>query len=107
MNNFCVYLLKNTTNKYTYLGITNNSQKRIRQHNGIIKGGAKYTHAFKGNGEWIYHLKIEGLTKSQSLSIERTCKNLRKKAKGKTPLDKRLFVIEKYAKENNYKITYF
>ena len=36
MNNYCVYLLVNTSNKYTYLGITNNSDRRIRQHNGII-----------------------------------------------------------------------
>ena len=63
MNNYILYLLKNTSNKYTYLGITNNSERRIRQHNNIIKGGAKYTHAKKGDGEWVYHLKITNLTK--------------------------------------------
>ena len=28
MNDYIVYLLKNTSNKYTYLGITNNSEKK-------------------------------------------------------------------------------
>jgi structure-specific endonuclease subunit SLX1 len=100
MNNFIVYLLKNTHTKYTYLGITNNSPRRIRQHNGEIKGGAKYTRAFKGNGIWVYHLKISNLTKSESLSMERTAKNLRRKGKGKTPLEKRISILlpltEKY-----------
>ena len=93
MNNYIVYLLKNTHTKYTYLGITNNSARRIRQHNGEIKGGAKYTRAMKQDGTWIYHLKISNLTKSESLSMERTAKNLRNKSKGKTPLEKRLDVL--------------
>ena len=97
---YIVYLLINTSNQYTYLGITNNSERRLRQHNGILKGGAKYTTAFKGKGNWQYHLKIKNLTKSEALSIERTAKNLRRRARGKTPLEKRLDVLlpllEKY-----------
>ena len=93
MNDYCVYLLINTHTKYTYLGITNNSARRIRQHNSEIKGGAKYTRAMKGEGVWEYHLKISNLTKSESLSMERSAKNLRKKARGKTPLLKRLDVL--------------
>ena len=82
INTYIVYLLVNTNsnNNYTYLGITNNSKRRLRQHNGILKGGAKYTNAFKGDGEWVYYLKIKNLTKSEALSIERTAKNKRKKA---------------------------
>ena len=93
LNNYIVYLLYNTCNNKTYLGITNNSKRRIRQHNGEIKGGAKYTNAFKGDGCWKYYLKIFNLNKSQALSIERTAKNLRKRAKGKTPIEKRLDVL--------------
>ena len=55
---YIVYLLKNTSNNRTYLGITNNSKRRLRQHNGELKGGARYTKSFKGCGEWQYHLKI-------------------------------------------------
>jgi len=98
-----MYLLINTTNQYTYLGITNNSNRRLRQHNGEIKGGAKYTRMKKGDGNWVYHTKIEGLTKSQALSMERTTKNFRKYAKGTTPLEKRLDAINKMKNKYQYK----
>lgn len=90
---YCVYLLVHTTHNRTYVGITNNLKRRLRQHNGEIKGGAKYTTAFKSDGAWKVYLTIPNLTKSQSLSYERSIKNKRKKAKGKTPLDKRLWAI--------------
>ena len=94
-----VYLLKNTKNNCTYLGVTNNSKNRLRKHNGEIKGGAKYTAMKKGTGKWGYHLKASGLTKSQALSIEKRAKNLRKKAKGRSPLLKRLNVLEPILEE--------
>jgi putative endonuclease len=91
--NWILYLLRNTENNYTYLGVTNKSERRIRQHNGEIKGGAKYTRMHKGNGEWEYYLKAKNLTKREALSIERTAKNLRRRARGKTALEKRLDVL--------------
>ena len=91
--NYIVYLLTNTHNKKTYLGITNNPERRLRQHNDEIIGGAKYTHNFKGNGMWKYYLQIENLNKNESLSLERKIKNKRKKSKGNTPLEKRMNVI--------------
>ncbi|MDG2395698.1 GIY-YIG nuclease family protein [Candidatus Thioglobus sp.] len=39
-----VYLLK-CANNSLYCGITNNLTRRLRQHNGEIQGGAKYTRA--------------------------------------------------------------
>ncbi len=39
-----MYLLK-CANNSLYCGITNDLTRRIRQHNGEIKGGAKYTRA--------------------------------------------------------------
>ena len=108
MNDYCVYLLINTSNKYTYLGITNNSIRRIRQHNGIIKGGARYTNAKKCDGEWKYYLKIHNLTKSEALSMERTAKNLRRRAKGNTPLEKRLDVLlPLVSRYENSEVEYF
>ena len=92
--NYCVYLLTHSIHNRTYLGITNNFSRRIRQHNNEIKGGAKYTTAHKGEGEWKCYLQIKNLTKSKALSIERTIKNKRKRAKGKTPLDRRLNIIK-------------
>ena len=53
MNNWALYLLENSDNKKTYLGVTVNINRRIRQHNGELVGGAKYTSSNKGDGNWI------------------------------------------------------
>ena len=97
---YILYLLKNTHHKYTYLGVTNNSEKRIRAHNGEIKGGAKYTRAFKRNGKWIYHMKISNLTKSEACSMESLTKHAAKKnyknkksIKGKTLLERKVNLL--------------
>ncbi|MBA5248580.1 MAG: GIY-YIG nuclease family protein, partial [Gammaproteobacteria bacterium] len=47
MNNnktWLVYLLE-CTNNTLYCGVTNDIKKRLRQHNGEIVGGARYTRA--------------------------------------------------------------
>ncbi len=90
---YIVYLLINTSNHYTYLGITNHPQQRLRQHNQELKGGAKYTRMHQNHGIWKYVLQIKHLTKHEALSLERTAKNLRKKSIGKTPLARRLHVL--------------
>jgi len=93
MNNYKVYLLKHTIHNKTYLGITNNLQRRIRQHNGELVGGAKYTTANKGTGQWVLHCHIDNVTKNESLSLERIIKNKRRKGRGKTPLERRIYLI--------------
>ena len=37
------YMLFNNKHNATYIGYTNNLKRRIRQHNGFIKGGARFT----------------------------------------------------------------
>ncbi len=37
-----VYLLESSNGNF-YCGITNNLFRRLREHNGVLKGGAKYT----------------------------------------------------------------
>ena len=93
MNQFLVYLLTNSHSDRSYLGITNNPDRRIRQHNGEIKGGAKYTHSFKGCGQWNYKLQIINLSKSEALSIERTVKNKRNQFRGKDGISKKIDVL--------------
>ena len=41
-----VYLLESSSKK-TYVVATYNVERRVRQHNGVLKGGAKYT------GKWV------------------------------------------------------
>ena len=96
-----LYLLKHTKHNRTYLGITNNLKRRLRQHNCEIKGGAKYTSSYLLDGKWRYHMIVKNLSKSQALSYERIIKNKRKKSKGKTPLEKRMYLINNLLSEKN------
>lgn len=80
---FC-YVLRNNNQKYkncTYVGSTNNPNRRIRQHNSIIKGGAKYTTSKAS--EWEMFILLSGHpTHSNVLSCEWKMKHLKKKYHG-------------------------
>jgi structure-specific endonuclease subunit SLX1 len=54
-DNYICYILK--CGNYTYNGCTNNFKRRIRQHNGEIKGGAKCT---SRRGPWEPYCIITG-----------------------------------------------
>ncbi len=56
-NQWIVYLLR-CADDSLYCGITNHLNQRIRQHNGEIKGGAKYTRA-NSPCELIYQEKAK------------------------------------------------
>jgi len=98
---YFLYLLINSSNNYTYVGITNNMDRRLRMHNGEIKGGARYTTMNKKDGQWSIYGFIYGLDKSTALSIEKkihiASKNNYKiyntKINGKTTLEKRINCI--------------
>ena len=49
MHPFVCYCIKADNSHRTYVGVTNNLVRRIRQHNKEIKGGAKYT---SSGGPW-------------------------------------------------------
>lgn len=65
-NNYFCYLI--TSDNLTYIGMTNNIKRRIRQHNGLIKGGARYT---KKKKNWFF-LFIVGTfeNKSEAMKFE-------------------------------------
>lgn len=94
--NWMLYLLQNTDNEKTYLGVTVDIDRRLKQHNGDLTGGAKYTKANKGNGKWVVKKLVKDLTKSQAFSFETQIKNKRNKGKGKTPLEKRIYLINNF-----------
>lgn len=54
------YILTNEIDNKTYIGMTNDIQNRIRRHNQVIKGGAKYTTAH-GNKTWKYAVIISNI----------------------------------------------
>ena len=72
---FSVYLLVHSESNRTYIGSTNNLNRRIRQHNGEIRGGARYTTSFRGTGKWMYLFQLNCLTKSEALSLEKQAKS--------------------------------
>jgi predicted GIY-YIG superfamily endonuclease len=96
---YCVYLLCHSSNRCTYVGITNNLERRIRQHNGELVGGAKYTKMKKQDGNWRVYGKITDLDKSIALSIEKKIHLRTKKTKGPNPLEKRINCIDNVLKE--------
>ena len=55
MSEYLCYILK--CDNYTYNGCTNNFKRRIRQHNGEIKGGAKCTSRRR---PWVPYCIITG-----------------------------------------------
>lgn len=70
-NNWYCYILRSTNEKYknyTYVGKTNNPYRRLRQHNGKIKGGAK--NALKIKPTEIYCLIKGFLNNVEALQAE-------------------------------------
>ena len=99
-NTYVVYVLTNTSHNKTYIGITNKPTRRIRQHNGEITGGAKYTTGNKGEGQWVFYGFIKNLDKSTALKLEKKIKVRSKKVTG-TPIEKRLKAIGSLLHEHN------
>lgn len=79
----------------TYVGSTVNLNRRIRQHNGEIKGGAKYTRS----GSWQYYCVIYNLNnhKNTCLSEEWHIKWMTNKVKkARSTHERRKLALEQY-----------
>jgi predicted GIY-YIG superfamily endonuclease len=73
-----VYLLTTLDEKRTYIGASVDVQRRLRQHNGEICGGARYTSRRPGQWKVVSFLTI-GHDKIRAL---RTEYKLKKRSKG-------------------------
>ena len=60
-----IYILECRDGSF-YCGITNNIERRLKQHKGEIKGGAKYTHS-----HWPCKLVYEEKSASRSEALQR------------------------------------
>ena len=80
---YLCYLLVSQSSRRTYVGITNNLNRRLRQHNGELVGGARATHVGR---PWACYLTVEGFpTQQSSLQFEWMWKHMApKKSHGKT-----------------------
>lgn len=70
--NYFVYIVKCSDNSL-YTGIATNLEKRIKEHNGLLKGGAKYT---RGKGPVVLKYSEEFKTRSLALKREAEIKRL-------------------------------
>ena len=62
---FLVYIIQ--SGNRSYIGMTNDFLKRWKQHNGILKGGAKYT---RNHRPWNHLCIIGVLDKINALRLE-------------------------------------
>lgn len=85
-----VYLLISEIKNISYVGITTNLDKRLKQHNGIINGGAKFTHANRPYKVLYYIDNIENRSDATKIEL------LIKQQKGAI---NRLFFMEKINKK--------
>ena len=94
---FYVYLLE-STNKSTYVGATVDLDKRLRQHNKEIKGGAVATSIKVSRGEiWSRVCHVEGFPSwSAALQFEWRWKQLSRKISDSKmlPLERRVIALQ-------------
>ena len=97
---FCgvVYVLSAPDVSLTYVGVTNNLRRRLRQHRGEIKGGAAST---KRSKLWRAVFVVSRFaSRGAALSFEwymhnhRRVKRIPRPPRGTSPLSKRLFVAK-------------
>lgn len=88
---YLVYLLK--SDKYSYVGMTNDFTRRLRQHNKEIKGGARYT---SKRDSWYPVLIIDGFKDMKSaMQCEWRLK------RGKQGVDGRIRYLNDYLSKND------
>jgi predicted GIY-YIG superfamily endonuclease len=73
------YALISDCGRYTYIGKTNDLHRRLRQHNGEISGGARYT---RRGRPWRHFVIVSGFpTNSMACCFEWAWKKKRKRGK--------------------------
>jgi predicted GIY-YIG superfamily endonuclease len=91
MHPYLVYCLQSHTHpNKSYIGCTINFPQRLRQHNGEITGGARYTRGFR---PWKPVFHVTGLLHSEALKLEYALK--KKRVAGKAGIAGRRATLEK------------
>ena len=104
---YVCYIIFN--NNCSYVGITNNIKRRLRQHNGEIKGGAKYTSIYNKESLWQYGCYIDGFkSKQDALRFEWALKHVKPKYKTGivNRINKLLILLNKERWTKNSPISY-
>ena len=77
---FLYVLISVNKSKFSYVGVTNNIARRIRQHNGEIVGGAKYT---SRHAPWRVFAMFQLKCRHDALSLEWKVKHRKNSSDGK------------------------
>ena len=68
-----LYLLESCLDRSTYLGVSDNLQRRLRQHNGLATGGGRYTSRHR---HWRLFAYVRGFdSRSEALRLEYRAKH--------------------------------
>lgn len=95
-----VYLLTNREETHTYVGATVDLDRRLRQHNSELSGGAKYTTSKSSTNKtyWKRVLSVGGFQNNiEALQFEWALKYHSRKVAAKSykePLEKRMFALQ-------------
>jgi predicted GIY-YIG superfamily endonuclease len=73
-------LISINKSKFSYVGVTNNMARRIRQHNGEIVGGARYT---SRHAPWRVFAMFQLKCRHDALSLEWKVKHRKNSSDGK------------------------
>jgi predicted GIY-YIG superfamily endonuclease len=94
---FACYCLVSSKGK-TYVGFSVNVERRLRQHNGELCGGAKATHG----DQWSRLCTIAGFpTQQAALQFEWKWKHLSRKSKGASAVERRYSALEQLVNSEN------
>lgn len=92
---FACYCLVSETGK-TYVGFTVDLDRRLRQHNGDLQGGAKATHGHT----WTRALSVCGFPSQQAaLQFEWKWKHLTRNCKGASAVERRCLAVSQLLNE--------
>ncbi len=95
-----------SSNGGTYVGATVDPDRRLRQHCGELKGGARATHRRVAAGETWKRIGLVGpFEKIPALQFEWRWKFLSRKLKSGTPIQKRKMALEQLLAEKEYDVT--
>ena len=70
VDKYYCYVLYNDINNSTYNGSTNNLERRLNQHNGLLAGGAKATSKCRGHWSYLAIVESESFTQRNALRVE-------------------------------------
>ncbi len=99
---FCYFL--ECSDKNTYIGATVDVNRRLRQHNCELKGGARRTTAKSAGGQkWHRVLYVSGFSSSQeALQFEWRWKFFSRKSSAAKPMERRIEALANTLKFKQY-----